>query len=78
MPRPPCGAYHELSAARPVTIWHERRAVELITAADCGDHIVALLAICTDSKLLLSGVFRRVLVDGQSFMDALFACACRG
>ena len=36
-PRPPCEAYRELPAARPVTIWHERRAVELITAADWGD-----------------------------------------
>ena len=41
-------------------------------------HIVALLAICTDSKLLRSGVSRRVMVDGESFVDALFACACRG
>ena len=43
-----------------------------------GCHIVALLAICTDSKLLRSGVSRRVVVDGESFVDALFACACRG
>ena len=43
-----------------------------------GCHIVALLAICTDSKLLRSGVSRRVMVDGESFVDALFACACRG
>ena len=41
-------------------------------------HIVDLLAIYASSTLLLSGVSRRVLVDGESFVDAVFAVAGQG
>ena len=43
-------------------------------------HNVDLLAIYmyASSTLLLSGVFRRVVVDGESFMDAVFAAAGQG
>ena len=41
-------------------------------------HIVDLVAVLSSSALLVSGVFRRVVVDGESFMDALFAAAGQG
>ena len=41
-------------------------------------HIVAFRVIYTDSTLLLSGVFRRVVVDGESFMDTVFAAVDQG
>ena len=43
-----------------------------------GRHIVDLVAVLSSSALLVSGVFRRVVVDGESFMDALFAAAGQG
>ena len=47
---------------------------------DCGSppHIVALLAICTDSTMAQTGVSGPVVVDGESFLDALFASAGQG
>ena len=42
------------------------------------NHIVDLVAVLSSSALLVSGVFRRVVVDGESFMDALFAAAGQG
>ena len=44
----------------------------------CSHHIVDLVAVLSSSALLVSGVFRRVVVDGESFMDALFAAAGQG
>jgi len=41
-------------------------------------HIVALLAVGTRSTMAQTGVSGPVVVDGGSFLDALFACACRG
>eukprot|EP00964_Phaeocystis_antarctica_P083909 scaffold52833_cov40-Phaeocystis_antarctica.AAC.1 len=41
-------------------------------------HIVALLAVGTRSTMAQTGVSGPVVVDGESFLDALFACACRG
>ena len=41
-------------------------------------HIVDLVAVLSSSALLVSGVFRRVVVDEESFMDALFAAAGQG
>ena len=43
-----------------------------------GGHIVALLAVGTRSTMAQTGVSGPVVVDGESFLDALFACACRG
>ena len=50
--------------------------VDRLEGACC--HIVDLLAIYASSTLLLSGVSRRVLVDGESFVDAVFAVAGQG
>ena len=41
-------------------------------------HKVDLVAKWSRSTLLLSGVSRRVVVDGESFMVAVFAAAGRG
>ena len=56
------------------------RAAPLAAHAGAGAllHIVDLVAVLSSSALLVSGVFRRVVVDGESFMDALFAAAGQG
>ena len=41
-------------------------------------HIVALLAPSTDSTMAQTGVSGLVVVDGESFLDALFASAGQG
>ena len=43
-----------------------------------GSHIVALLPVGTTSTMAQTGVSGLVVVDGESFMDALFASAGQG
>ena len=43
-----------------------------------GPHIVALLAVGTRSTMAQTGVSGPVVVDGESFLDALFASAGQG
>ena len=42
------------------------------------DHIVAVLAIYRRSTMAQTGVSGPVVVDGESFLDALFASAGQG
>ena len=56
-----------------------RLALGSLGSLGCAEaHIVALLAVYTDSTLLLSCVSTPVVVDGERFMDAVFAAAGRG
>ena len=44
----------------------------------CARHIVAVLAIYRCSTMAQTGVSGPVVVDGESFLDALFASAGQG
>ena len=44
----------------------------------CPSHIVALLAVGTSSTMAQTGVSEPVVVDGERFLDALFASAGQG
>ena len=56
----------------------ERRRLEYAFLTNAAAHIVAGLAIYARSTLAQTGVSGPVVVDGESFLDALFASAGQG